>query len=186
MVAEARAEATRVDYESSRQLHERQQELYDIGSLSTVALEESSYASIRMESAYRLARAELELARYNLDKTSMRAPFDAWIIDKRVFVGQSLSTKQIIPVSYVVAPVGGILRRSQPVRMTLHIRPSVPRSRLKLMEPRVPERFYSRASQSGWKPDSSLSSLGTKSILFSPAHRPGLLSIVKLPVMSVN
>ncbi|MDA9982282.1 hypothetical protein N9H39_06015 [Gammaproteobacteria bacterium] len=106
VVAEARVEATRVDYESSRQLHERQQELYDIGSLSTVALEESSYASIRMESAYRLAQAELELARYNLDKTSMWAPFDAWIIDKRVFVGQSLSTKQIIPVSYVVAPVG--------------------------------------------------------------------------------
>ena len=105
-VAEARVEATRVDYESSRQFHERQQELYDIGSLSTVALEESSYASIRMESAYRRAQAELELARYNLDKTSMRAPVAAWIIDKRVFVGQSLSTNQIIPVSYVVAPVG--------------------------------------------------------------------------------
>jgi len=105
-VAEARVEATRVDFESSRQLHERQQELYDVGSLSTVALEESSYASIRMESAYRRAQAELELARYNLDKTSMRAPVDAWVIDKRVFVGQSLSTNQIIPVSYVVAPVG--------------------------------------------------------------------------------
>lgn len=104
--AEARVESTRVDYESSRQRHERQQELYDIGSLSTVALEESSYTSIRMESAYRLAQAELELARYNLDKTSMRMPFDAWIIDKQVFVGQSLSTHQIIPVSYVVAPVG--------------------------------------------------------------------------------
>ena len=104
--AQARVEAARVNHESNRQQYERQQELYDIGSLSTVELEESSYASIRADSAYRLAQAELDLARYNLDKTSTRVPFDAWIIDKQVFAGQNLSTRQVIPVSYVVAPVG--------------------------------------------------------------------------------
>ncbi len=104
--SEARVESTRVDFESSRQHHDRQTELFDIGSLSTVQLEESSYALVRAESAYKLAKAELELARYDLGKTSTRAPFDGWVIDKRVFVGQSLSTSQIVPVSYVVAPAG--------------------------------------------------------------------------------
>jgi multidrug efflux pump subunit AcrA (membrane-fusion protein) len=104
--SEARVESTRVDFESSRQHHDRQTELFDIGSLSTVQLEESSYALVRAESAHKLAKAELELARYDLDKTTTRAPFDGWVIDKRAFVGQSLSTSHIVPVSYVVAPAG--------------------------------------------------------------------------------
>jgi|GEM_PF-207384 len=104
--SEARVESARVDFESSRQHYDRQTELFDIGSLSTVQLEESSYALVRAESAYTLAKAELELARYDLDKTTVRAPIDGWIIDKRVFVGQSLSTTQMVPVSYVVAPAG--------------------------------------------------------------------------------
>lgn len=104
--SEARVESTGADFQSSRQHYDRQQELYEIGSLSTVQLEESGYALKRAESAHKLAQASLELARYNLDKTSTRAPFDAWVIDKRVFVGQNLSTSQAIPVSYVVAPAG--------------------------------------------------------------------------------
>lgn len=103
---EAQVESTRADVESSRQHHERQEELYDIGSLSTVQLEDSGYSLKRMESAHRLAQARLEIARYNLDKTATRAPFEAWVIDKRVFVGQNLSTSQAIPVSFVVAPAG--------------------------------------------------------------------------------
>jgi len=104
--AEARVESTLTDFESSRQHHERQEELYAIGSLSTVQLEDSEYARKRAESAHRLAQARLEQARYNLDMTTTHAPFDAWVIDKRVFVGQNLSTNQAIPVSYVVAPAG--------------------------------------------------------------------------------
>ena len=104
--SKARVESTGADVESSRQHYKRQEELYDIGSLSTVQLEDSGYALQRMESAHRLAQARLEIARYNLDKTATRAPFDAWVIDKRVFVGQNLSTSQAIPVSFVVAPAG--------------------------------------------------------------------------------
>jgi multidrug efflux pump subunit AcrA (membrane-fusion protein) len=104
--AEARVESTRADYESSTQHHERQAELYDIGSLSTVELQEAEFALKRAESAHRLAQVEHELALYELEKTKTRAPVDGWIIDKRVFVGQNVSASQIIPISYVMVPDG--------------------------------------------------------------------------------
>ena len=98
IISEAQVKSAESLYESARQAHQRQQELFDIGSLSTVALQESSYAVTRAESDYRLARAKLDIARHDLAQTILKTPFDAWIIDKRAFVGQNLSTQQTIPV----------------------------------------------------------------------------------------
>ena len=106
---EAELKASKARYESEQQEYLRQQELYEIGSLSTVSLQQSELKLTHAESDYLLAEAQHKLALYKLNQAHLKAPFDAWVIEKRVTVGQNLSTRQAIPISFVLAPFGSYI-----------------------------------------------------------------------------
>ena len=71
-----------------RAVMEREQTLFDEGSLSAVSLDQTALELSRRELALSNAELELEQTSYMLELASLRAPFDAWIVDSDFTVGQ--------------------------------------------------------------------------------------------------
>ncbi len=82
---------------------DRQQELYDIGSLSTVDLDKAVFDFTQAESVYQQASAALKLAELELAHTMLMAPFDAWVVKQHTVNGQKVNAEMQVPVLFVIA-----------------------------------------------------------------------------------
>jgi len=85
---------------------EREQTMFDEGSLSTVRLKLEQLKLARVESAYTLAVLDRELAEYRLGMTRLTAPFDAWVIASGFVNGQFVNPKADHPVTVDLAERG--------------------------------------------------------------------------------
>lgn len=97
MRADADRRERRRDYDQAKQL-------YDQTVLSKVELENSQLQSARTEAAYQQALARLERARYDMARSRITAPFDAFVLDVRVAPGEAVAnTLKIEPLVVLVA-----------------------------------------------------------------------------------
>ncbi|MCP4827476.1 MAG: hypothetical protein GY889_01215 [Proteobacteria bacterium] len=79
---------SQVEMEGQQADFEREQTLFDEGSLSTVQLELEALELVRAESAYRNAQLERQAAQYLLGLARLKAPFNAWVIESGFSPGQ--------------------------------------------------------------------------------------------------
>lgn len=110
----AQAELTRRELELKEAQRDAQQakELYDRTVLSTVELENAQWKLTRAEAARQRARAELEQARYRLRVSSLRAPFDAYVLSRQVEAGQSIVAELNAPALLVLVAAGEYLAKA--------------------------------------------------------------------------
>ena len=80
---------------------EREQTMFDEGSLSTVRLKLEQLKLARVESAHALAVLEREQAEYRLRLAGLIAPFDAWVIASGFAKGQFVNHKAEHPVTLI-------------------------------------------------------------------------------------
>ncbi|MDH3694359.1 MAG: efflux RND transporter periplasmic adaptor subunit [Gammaproteobacteria bacterium] len=100
----------------------RQQELFDIGSLSTVDLDKAIFNHTQAESNYQQAKGALALAQLELAHTVLTAPFDGWIVEQHTTVGQKVNASQRVPVLFVMVPTGSyVARASIPTEVLLRL-----------------------------------------------------------------
>lgn len=113
-VRQARAAVTRA--ENERRVAQRDlaqaQELYDRGLLSNNELEDAKLGLGSASAALDAARAQRTTAQYTLDRSTIRAPFDGWILDRRVEVGQSIVSTDQAPVALVIAAANEYVARA--------------------------------------------------------------------------
>lgn len=96
--------------EAKRQLS-RAQELYDRTVLSEHDLQTAKNNKVAADSEYETAKSELVTAELNLEYTSLRAPFDALVINRNAELGQTV-VSQLKPVTLItVAAAGEMLAR---------------------------------------------------------------------------
>lgn len=88
----------------ARRDYDQAKELYDRGLTSNVEFENARLKKEHSEAAYVAAQARLERARYDLSRSSLRAPFDGLVLGKKVEAGQTLiSTQRVETVITFVA-----------------------------------------------------------------------------------
>lgn len=80
----------KMDLEKLEAKYERQQELYDQGSLSLLAYEEIQHEVSLAESKLEEARTKLSLARTRADRMEIKAPFDAIVLENNTHIGALL------------------------------------------------------------------------------------------------
>jgi RND family efflux transporter MFP subunit len=99
--AVARASA---DYDEAVRDHKTMKEIYDRQLASTVELDNARLKVQRTEGALAQARATLKQAQVDLARSRITAPFDALVLDMRVYVGSSVvSTVESRPVVVLAA-----------------------------------------------------------------------------------
>ncbi len=81
----------------------RQQELFDIGSLSTVDLDKAIFNLAQAESNYQQAKGALDLAKLDQLHTTVTAPFDGWVVEQNTTIGQKINSSMNVPVLFVIA-----------------------------------------------------------------------------------
>jgi len=92
---EARLAAER---DESEKALSRNQDLYDRMSLSTVDLDHSKLELTRAENRWEAQRAMTEMARYQLDKSRLHAPFDGLVLSVDAYPGMAVSSELQVPV----------------------------------------------------------------------------------------
>ena len=114
-VTEAEAQVTRrrVERDETARDARQAQELYDRTVLSTVELETAKNKMTVAEAGYKSAIAALERARYRQRVSSLRAPFAARVLSRRVEVGQSLIAEMSPPVVMVIVAAGEYLAQAR-------------------------------------------------------------------------
>jgi macrolide-specific efflux system membrane fusion protein len=85
---------------------EREQTMFDEGSLSTVRLKLEQLKLTRVESAHALTVLEREWAEYRLGLAGLRAPFDAWVVASGFAKGQFVNHTADHPVTIDLAERG--------------------------------------------------------------------------------
>jgi multidrug efflux system membrane fusion protein len=112
-VAEAQAAADRRRQErvEARRALDRAKELYAREVLSTVELNTAELGYSQADGAYRGAVARLDLARYRLAKSSVVAPFDGVVLERRAEPGQGVAAGLQPAVLVVVARADAYVAR---------------------------------------------------------------------------
>ncbi len=111
--AQAAAERARAEFEEEERALARSQELYDRGVLATVELDQAKLKHVQAKSGLAAAQAAVTLARYRLEQSRLRAPFDAWVIRRNAAPGQTVASELQPPVLVVLGEAGRYLARAQ-------------------------------------------------------------------------
>lgn len=96
--------------EAAREL-ERTQELYDRTLISDHDLEVVVIQHDAAKSKYQMAKANLVRAELDLEYSSVRAPFDAWVVNRNVAVGQSIVSRLQVTPLFELVEAGFMLAR---------------------------------------------------------------------------
>lgn len=91
--------------EAGRQL-DRAQELYNRTVLSEHELQTAKNAKVEADSDYATAKAQLVTAEFNLEYTTIRAPFDAVVLQRNAEVGQTV-VSQLKPETLIILGSAG-------------------------------------------------------------------------------
>lgn len=91
---------------------DRVQELYKRTVISSSELEAAQTRYIRAKTQHQEAAARLQRARKNLQEATVRAPFDAWIIERRVEPGQAVANQLQPQALMVIARAGEMNARA--------------------------------------------------------------------------
>ena len=94
--------------EAEREL-ERAQQLYDRTMLSEHELQVAKNAKVNSDARYQAAKAELVQAQFDLEYATLRAPFDALILQRQAEVGQTVVSRLQPQTLLVVAAAGRML-----------------------------------------------------------------------------
>ena len=103
-ISDSMVARTAAQHRSATDALAREQELFEIGSLSTVELDRVKLTAAVAESAYNEAVAQRELARYELDQTTIKTAFDGWLVEQHTAVGQYLNPAASDITLFVLAP----------------------------------------------------------------------------------
>lgn len=96
--------------EAKREL-DRAQELYDRTVLSEHDLQTAKNAKVEADAAYATAKAALVNAELKLEYSRIRAPFDAYIIERHAEVGQTVVSQLKPETLLIVAAAGEMIAR---------------------------------------------------------------------------
>jgi len=96
--------------EAKREL-DRAQQLYDRTVLSDHELQTAKNARVAAESDYETARAERVTAELNLEYTDIRAPFNAFVLQRNVEVGQTIVSELKPEILVIIAAAGEMIAR---------------------------------------------------------------------------
>lgn len=99
-------------------------ELYARGLISNVELENAQLKAIRANAAWDAAAARVKTANYKLAHSRILAPFDGWVLSRRVAPGQSIISTQHAETLLVVAASNSYIARAE-----------VPGGKLKKLQP---------------------------------------------------
>lgn len=88
-------------------------ELYERGLTSNVELENAQLKAKRADAALDGARARVKRASYNLSNSRIIAPFDGWVLVRKVEVGQSIISTQQAATLLVVAASNSYIARAE-------------------------------------------------------------------------
>ena len=107
--------ATISEAEMERQLAvvEREQTLYDEGSLSAVQLEQAELELSRTEFALNDAELERQRMQHLLELATLTAPFHGWVVDSDFMPGQFVNHEANTPALMVLAERGRYLAKAQ-------------------------------------------------------------------------
>ncbi len=101
-VAEAQRLSAQSALDLATQVHERNAELFRRNVVSEAVLNEAAAAKMQAQAALDTASARLEQARRDLDRTTIRAPFDGRVRQKDVGVGQLVATGTPLGVVFAI------------------------------------------------------------------------------------
>ncbi len=110
---EAQQLARRNDRDEARRELARNQELYDRTLLAEHDLTLAKIARDAAEAALKTTEAELTQARWELDHSRLRAPFEAWVVRRRAEPGQTVVSRLQAEPLLVLARAGGMLARAR-------------------------------------------------------------------------
>ncbi len=97
-IAQAENDGTGAEYQEQKRALARAEELYDRGVLSTVELDHAKLQLAKARSAHQAAQAALTLARYELDRSRLKAPFDGLVLAIHAVPGQIIASRLQPPV----------------------------------------------------------------------------------------
>ncbi len=122
--SKARVEAALLDRDEAKRELDRGHELYDRTVLSDHELELSKIAFAKADAEYRGAQAALVQARWALEYSVARAPFDGLIIGSEAQAGQTVvSHCQSVPLVTLVKANRLLARAELPAAAVRHLRP---------------------------------------------------------------
>lgn len=110
---EAERQARRNDRDEARRELARNQELYDRTLLAEHDLTLAKIARDAAEAALKTAEADLEQARWELDHSRLRAPFEAWVVRRRAEPGQTVVSRLQAEPLLVLARAGSMLAQAR-------------------------------------------------------------------------
>lgn len=119
----ARSHAATNRREASRDLSQTK-ELYARGLISNVELENAQLKAKRANAAWDAAGARVQTANYKLTHSRIVAPFDGWVLARKVEAGQSIISTQQATTLLVVAASNSYIARAE-----------VPGDKLKKLKP---------------------------------------------------
>lgn len=99
-------------YEARRDLKQTK-ELYERGLISNVELENAQLKSDRSNAAWDVARATVSTAKYKLAHSQIVAPFDGWVLQRKVEIGQSIISTLQAQILLVVAASNSYIARTR-------------------------------------------------------------------------
>ena len=106
------AEIHQAQLEEQMAVLDRERTLYDEGALSGVQLEQVEIELSRRDYALKDAELAVQQARYQLDLAQLRAPFDAWIVESELTLGQFVNHESEDPPMITLAEKGRYLART--------------------------------------------------------------------------
>lgn len=110
--AQARLSSTQAVHEEAQRELERTLELFDRTLLSVHDRQVSEIEATSAESAYKAAQAALSEARVRLEYSSIRAPFDAWVVQLPGRPGETVINRLQAKPLVVVVPAGRMRARA--------------------------------------------------------------------------
>lgn len=93
--ARAAVASLKLDYEESRRELERAEELYERTVLSDHELQVAKNNYVKSEATYEAVKSNQVKAQYNLDHSSLRAPFDGIVLARQVEKGKAIINTQM-------------------------------------------------------------------------------------------
>lgn len=115
-----RLEASKAEYEKTKGLHRRLEELGEKGFLSEDELEASRFGLEAAKAFWEADGAELknavaslEIARDNLEKTVIRSPMDGIVLKRDVEAGQTVSAALSAPTLFTIGDLSGVEVRAE-------------------------------------------------------------------------
>ena len=100
------------DRREAQRDHAQTKELYERGLISNVELENAELKAKGAVAAWNAAAARVKRAEYDLAHSSLRAPFDGWLLQRKVQVGESIISTQQAQTLIVVAAANEYLARA--------------------------------------------------------------------------